>query len=226
MPITLETLFNKYNSDKGTLINPKHSYCEFYEKYLHTLREEELLILEIGVCDGKSLKAWYDYFPNSIIIGLDIEDKTKYDNDRVHTFKVDQSSESQIVNFVNECKINDYIFDIIIDDGSHHMYDQQITLANLFTVLKPEGLYFIEDLHTSLADNGYPLYGKRLDIQENRKNTTLFYLMESLNSVYCNKEQNEYLQMNVDYIEIHNKFNINQESQYKQRSITSVIVKK
>ena len=106
------------------------------------------------------------------------------------------------------------------------MLDQQITLGHLFPVLKSGGVYFIEDLHTSLADNAFPLYGKYLEVQENRKNTTLYYLMESLNSIYLSPEQNKYLQENIDVIEIHNKFNQYQELQYKFRSITSAITKK
>jgi hypothetical protein len=106
------------------------------------------------------------------------------------------------------------------------MFDQQVTLGYLFPLLKSNGLYFIEDLHTSLADPNYPLYGKPLDIHINRSNTTLFYLMESLNSIYLTKEQNQYLQNNILTIDIHNYFNPNQESQYKFRSITSVLVKK
>ena len=41
----LETLFNKYKSDKGTEIGPKHSYADFYEKYLESIKTNELLIL-------------------------------------------------------------------------------------------------------------------------------------------------------------------------------------
>ena len=222
----LNELFNKYQSDKGTKIGPKHSYAEFYEKYLEPVKNEPLLILEIGVCGGKSLKTWYEYLPNSTIIGLDIDDKSEYDNDRVYNFRLDQSDPDQLDNFYNECIKNDYKFDIILDDGSHHMSDQQITLGYLFPLLKSGGVYFIEDLHTSLADNGYPLYGGYLDIHENRKNTTLYYLMESFNSIYLSPKQNSYLNENIDVIEIHNKFNPHQEPQYKFRSITSAITKK
>ena len=187
---------------------------------------DELLILEIGLCDGKSLKTWYEYLPNSTIIGLDIDDKPEHNNDRVLTFKLDQSKPDQLENFVKECEDKGYKFDMILDDGSHHMLDQQITLGYLFPLLKSGGLFFIEDLHTSLVDNGFPLYGKALEIQENRKNTTLFYLMESFSSVYLTPNQNHYIQLSVDYIEIHNKFNKHQEPQFKYRSITSLIKKK
>lgn len=222
----LNELFNQHQSDKGTKIGPRHSYADFYEKYLSPIKNDPLLILEIGICGGKSLKTWYEYLPNSTIIGLDLDDKSAFNNDRIYTFRLDQSDPEQLSNFCNECKINGYQFDMILDDGSHHMLDQQITLGYLFPTLKSGGVYFIEDLHTSLADNGFPLYGKYLDIHENRKNTTLYYLMESFNSMYLSKEQNLYLQENINTIEIHNQFNPYQESQYKFRSITSAITKR
>jgi hypothetical protein len=106
------------------------------------------------------------------------------------------------------------------------MYDQQVTLSYLFPLLKSKGTYIIEDLHTSLADNGFVLYGKPLEIQENRKNTTLYYLAESLNSSYLTQEQNQYLNDNIDTITINNRFNPYQEASYKKRSITSAIIKK
>ena len=50
--------------------------------------------------------------------------------------------------------------------------------------------------------------------------------MESLNSIYLNAEQNEYLNNNIETVDIHNRFNPKQEAQYKGRSITSSIIKR
>lgn len=212
--------------DKGTIHNGRHSYTYFYDQLFTPLREKPILMLEIGICGGGSLKMWEEYFPNATFIGLDINDETELSNERTYVFQLDQSNKEELENFINQCKENEYEFDIIIDDGSHHVEDQQITLAYLFPLLKSKGIYIIEDLHTSLADNGFPLYGKRLNIQENRKNTTLFYLMESLNNLYATEEQNKYLENNIETITIHNRFNPYQETQYKKRSITSAIIKR
>lgn len=40
-------------------------------------------------------------------------------------------------------------FDVIVDDGGHSMDMQIISFQELFLSLKSEGLYFMEDLHTS-----------------------------------------------------------------------------
>ena len=40
-------------------------------------------------------------------------------------------------------------FDIIIDDGGHSMPQQIISFLTLFPHVKSQGLYVIEDLHTS-----------------------------------------------------------------------------
>jgi hypothetical protein len=50
--------------------------------------------------------------------------------------------------------------------------------------------------------------------------------MESFDSMYLTQEQNYYLQQNIDFIEIHNKFNQYQEPQFKYRSVTSLVKKK
>ena len=112
------------------------------------LKEQDIFILEIGVSGGGSLKMWYEYFPNATIIGLDINDESELSNDRTHVYQLDQSNDYQLESFVKQCEEKGYEFDIIIDDGSHHMRDQQVTLGYLFPLLKSKGIYVIEDLHT------------------------------------------------------------------------------
>ena len=41
-------------------------------------------------------------------------------------------------------------FDLIVDDGSHKNRDQLLTMAYLIPLVKPGGVYIIEDIHTSL----------------------------------------------------------------------------
>lgn len=54
--------------------------------------------------------------------------------------------------FLDKLKDKYGTFDIIIDDGSHLIEHQQISFNYLFNILNDEGLYVIEDLHTSYYD--------------------------------------------------------------------------
>lgn len=94
---------------------------------------------------GKSLRVWEDYFESGVVHGIDIN-PVDMDNERIKTFLVDQSNEDSLKEFSDK----NYEYDVIIDDGSHKMLDQQITAQILFKNVKSGGLFIIEDLQTSL----------------------------------------------------------------------------
>lgn len=220
----LTELANRYQSDKGTEYSSKHAFSEIYDDYFSVLKNKSISILEIGVHDGSSLKMWYDYFPKAIIYGLDIDDKSLHNNDRVSCGILDQSKAEHLYKFAQNIGIT---FDIIIDDGSHHMRDQQITFGYLFPILKSNGLYVLEDLHTSLCKNNTGVYGRPIEIWENSVNTTLYYLNNfPCDSVYLNPSQNHYIKDNVKDIKVHSRDNQHVPLDYAQKSITSVITKK
>ena len=66
--MNLTKLFIKHKSDKHI-----HKYDLVYNQYLEKLKDKKLNILEIGISDGYSLKAWAEYFKKSKIIGIDIK---------------------------------------------------------------------------------------------------------------------------------------------------------
>lgn len=222
----LTSLFNKYQSDKGNIYGPCHNYGEFYEKYFSNLRSNNLVLgLEIGICRGSSLKVFSEYFPNIYMVGLDIDDKSYLQTPNISTGILDQSDENSLKLFYDHCVQNNHYFDFILDDGSHHMKDQQITLGYLFPLLKPGGIYIMEDLHTSLADDGFILYGRPLETKEIDK-TTLGYLKNNAQySSYLDEKKNNYVKNNIQDIIIHSQDNPKQESQYKYKSITAIIIK-
>jgi hypothetical protein len=112
------------------------------------------------ICDdGRALKSYYDYFSNAQIFGLDINDKSIFNNDRIKTFILDQSKTQDLDSFVNYCKSNNIQFDFILDDGSHDVEHQQLTFGKLFELIKPNGFYIIEDLGSSYFTLDTNLYG-------------------------------------------------------------------
>lgn len=130
-----------FGTDKQYLHN---YYNRFYQKLL-TPYQEKCDILEIGILDGASLKVWSNFFNSGNIHGIDINPLIN-EIDNVQTFIVNQSSQENLKEFSEK----GFQYDVIIDDGSHRMQDQQITIQILFNNLKSGGYFVIEDLQTSL----------------------------------------------------------------------------
>jgi hypothetical protein len=149
---TLTEIFNSNMSDKGTVMEgwEAHGYSPFYERWFEQLRDQPVRVLEIGVCDprqpGASLVSWYEYFPRAKILGYDIVDSTRFDNDRIATFMGDQSDSADVARFLS---LHGGDFDIVIDDGSHMDAHQQASLGFLLDQVKPGGQYIIEDMQVS-----------------------------------------------------------------------------
>lgn len=126
----------------GTIQKPQNYYQE-YERFFAEKKDQKIRILEIGIEKGGSLYTWAEWFPNAEIIGIDIDEECrKFKSDRVHIFIGDQEDTT----FLDSIPGN---FDIIIDDGGHTMGQQQTSFNSLFSRLNENGIYVIEDIHTS-----------------------------------------------------------------------------
>ncbi|HVE23015.1 MAG TPA: class I SAM-dependent methyltransferase [Acidocella sp.] len=143
LPSELDAIGRKFGTDKSSVY---HDYLRVYERFFRHLRNEPLKILEVGVFNGASLKVWEEYFPNSRIVGADIDETTRrFAGGRVEIEIIDQSNLEDLVRL----GVRHGPFDIIIDDGSH-IWDHQITtLRTLFPFLKDGGIYVVEDLETN-----------------------------------------------------------------------------
>lgn len=129
-----------------------HSYTQHYSTYFSKFRNERLSILEIGIGGydnqangGHSLRMWKDYFPNSVIYGLDIINKSLLTEKRIRILQGDQTDTV----FLKEIIEKNGRMDIIIDDGSHNPFHQIITFKTLFPQLNPGGFYAVEDTVTT-----------------------------------------------------------------------------
>ena len=60
--------------------------------------------------------------------------------------KIDQSNSLELDKFVATVGIK---FDVILDDGSHVPEHQILTINKLWDLVKPGGVYIIEDIETS-----------------------------------------------------------------------------
>src|ERR1700712_2107712 len=75
VPNDLDAIGTRWGTDKSAL---GHNFLVFYEKFLNGLRNRgNLRVLEIGVYSGASLRMWEEYFPNAVIVGLDINPEAR-----------------------------------------------------------------------------------------------------------------------------------------------------
>ena len=140
---TLDYIALKYGTDKSS---EYHNYCNKYEKYFPFNRNDKIKILEIGVLNGKSLKTWKDFYYNSEVIGIDIDEKClQYNEPRI---QIEIGSQND-PDFLNTIKQKHGEFDLIIDDGSHMNSDVIFSFEQLFGSVKSGGLYVVEDTVTS-----------------------------------------------------------------------------
>ncbi len=166
----LDKIAIKYGTDKSSLC---HKYTRHYFNYFSALREKKLRLLEIGVDQGRSLRMWEEFFPNAEIFGIDINpDCLKLAGDRVKIIVGNQADEKFLQSFADEVAGG---FDIIIDDGGHFMEQQLTSFKILFPYLNADGIYVIEDLHTSYWER----YGGGL----REHNTTVEFLKDLIDEV-------------------------------------------
>jgi hypothetical protein len=217
---TLLELAPSYGTDK----HYGHNYFGLvYDKILSPLKYDIKTLIEIGIFDGDSLLLWRDFFENATIVGVEkyMEHSMKIlgnkDLSRLDLLHLDASKEENLDLITTKYTS----VDVIIDDGSHKMFDQQIALAKLFKALKPGGFYILEDLHTSLeaanpekawCEWGTPEMTLTLDMLKN------FIKTGKIVSDYISDEDKAYLEDNILSAEIYQN--------QPEWSITSVIIKK
>jgi hypothetical protein len=157
----LELLGQKHNTGKC-----HYQYLTQFDIYFSKIRSQPVRLLELGLLDGASLKVWEEYFPNATFVGVDIDDRClEYKTNRTDIIIGNLDDEK----FIQSLKTLGP-FDIIIDDAGHTM-SQQITLFKaLFPVVQDQGVYIIEDLHTSY----WPVFNGNIE----GKNTTMSFLKE------------------------------------------------
>lgn len=164
---SLSTLSNKYKSDKGALkenyekLGPwgwkPHTYSEIYDLLFKLNRHKVLNFFEVGIgtnntdvkssmgpngSPGASLRMWRDYFPNAQIYGADIDERILFEEERIKTFHVDQTSKKSIKEMWSNIPNK---MDVILDDGLHELEANMLFLENSFDSLSDNGIYIIED---------------------------------------------------------------------------------
>lgn len=154
-----------------------HPYAHYYEELFKSIRNSTKSVLEIGIAQGGSIRAWEEYFPKATIYALDIENRF------VKALPDGQWGRVELIGAgVNKCECGEFQlederhwhpsriqastvdvsdhdamwdwvvgknFDVIIDDGSHLARDISKAFHVLWQYVNPGGLYIVEDVAQS-----------------------------------------------------------------------------
>jgi len=207
---TLTELAEFYKTDKKAS-GDHHNYLEAYDKWFGPIKDKVTDLLEIGILkhprvdmfpyEGASLLMWNDFFTNATINGMDINDHrgmNRYGKDRINIYIGDQGNRERLKSLMeNDIRKE---MDIIIDDGSHWMHHQQISLAILFKYLKSGGIYVIEDLFTSHPPPPFAPMSSQLSKNDTLTQDMLHDFVKTRNmvSIFMTREEMDYLNQNID----------------------------
>lgn len=139
--------FHAQHRNKRVMHKWEH-YFEVYERFLSPIRHANPVVVEIGVQLGGSVEMWRDYFgPTTRIYGIDINPEARQQEDIVtKVFIGDQRDRGFLRTVVREVGAPD----VVIDDGGHTANQQITAFEELYPAMSDNGLYFVEDTHTSL----------------------------------------------------------------------------
>ena len=147
-------------TDKVTL----HHYQHAYQAHIAPRRCAMESFLEIGLgCamsygGGKSVRLWLNYLPRARVSVMEYFQGCATDFAQTNPLHIPQHQLQRLRVFWGDQSVPAHLlavaaasgpYDAIVDDGGHTMKQQLVTLATLLPLVKPGGLYIVEDLGTS-----------------------------------------------------------------------------
>ena len=157
--LALAELFNKYGSDKST----HHDYHLLYADLLGNKRHKIKSIIEIGIGSidletpqnmgvhghpGGSLRAFRDWAPLAEVIGADIDEKTLFEEERIHTCLINQLEPKSFALLKGKLRGD---ADLIVIDGLHTPRADMNSLLELLPNVSEGGCFVIEDISPRAA---------------------------------------------------------------------------
>lgn len=142
----------------GTDKESNHHYGDAYESLftteevdtldigtiIRTKRPDVKLMMEVGIADGSSLLAWREVFPNALCVGLDIHPAGHLAHrpipNRIEFHLGDQANKHDC-----EQAARGRQFDFIVEDATHYLHNNLLTLFWLWPYVRLGGIYAIEE---------------------------------------------------------------------------------
>ncbi len=144
----MRTIEDLHRGHVGKSSDKYASYLLVYDRIFSPWQDRPVRLLEIGVQNGGSLETWSRYFTHAEkIVGCDIDPKCgdlRYEDIRISVVVGDVNVEDTYRAVLSHSSS----FDIIIDDASHVSDNIIRTFLIYFPLLKPGGIFVVEDTHT------------------------------------------------------------------------------
>jgi hypothetical protein len=141
----IKSIDTLHRTKTGKVSDKWASYLIYYDEIFRPLRQIPISLLEIGVQNGGSQETWAEYFKEGqIFIGCDIDPKCEnlyYTDPRIKIVVGDANTTPAF----QKITALSSRFDIVIDDGSHTSHDIMRSFINYFPLVKPSGIFVIED---------------------------------------------------------------------------------
>ena len=145
--MSLEEIVDNSRTDKNTW----HSYLPLYQNLLISKKETAKNILEVGICQGGSIKLWSDFFTNAKVYGLDIikdediwEGIKNKENIIIHASTDAYNPYFFVDNFLNK----NIKFDFMLDDGPHTLVSMLGFIKLYSNIMTDDGILIIEDVQS------------------------------------------------------------------------------
>lgn len=138
---SLNEIMNEHNADKGSI---GHDFCKRYEKHFEPLRDMPIDLLECGIQNGLSARAWLEFFSNAIVYGVDVADQHGITDPRFHFIRGNQRDQA----FWGAFATRHPHLHIAIDDAEHRAEASKIMFECVWPLIVSGGTYVIEDVCT------------------------------------------------------------------------------
>lgn len=168
-------LTDYFRRNEGRRIHKWMHYFDIYHRHFERFRGKPVVVLEFGVSHGGSLQMWRDYFGRKArIYGVDINPRCAELAGRGTRVLIGDQEDRE---FLRSVMVETGPVDVVIEDGGHTMGQQIATFEEVYPHMKKNGVFLIEDLHTS--------YWKRYGGGYRREGTFMEYakgLVDQLNA--------------------------------------------
>ena len=122
-------------------------YLDIYPREIGHLQGRDISFLEIGVFRGGSIPMWKGYFGTGARLAFaDIDPACTAHAEPGTTVEIGDQADPV---FLADLAAKHGPFDVIVDDGGHHVHQQITSFEHLWPHLHDRGLYIVEDTHTS-----------------------------------------------------------------------------